>query len=160
MFGKHLVDQYAGESWDCAECVLRDPAWAFPSGILLHFYYSDGRINLFSIFLSPSQLHIIYCCVARGGGRLVLVINQNRQCMCICGCKNNKKKCSYSSYLLWAFPLWGISWSDKPDMICVSVLWSHTHLWRDSCILCYLRRRRIRPGYQQQNHSWLKLNTL
>lgn len=93
MFGKHLVDQYAGESWDCAECVLRDPGWAFPSGILLHFYYSDGRINLFSIFLSPAQLHIIYCCVARGGwGGLVLVINQNRQCMCICGCKNNNKK--------------------------------------------------------------------
>lgn len=49
-----------------AECVLRDPAWAFPGGILLHFYYSDGRINLFSIFLSPAQLHIICCCVARG----------------------------------------------------------------------------------------------
>lgn len=200
MFGKHLVDQYARESWDCCGCVLRDLAWAFPSGILLHFYYSKAGINLFSIFLSPTQLHIIYCCVDRGGRtrgwellcrpasfthfslwkctKLAAAGKNNKglfggswdirhammmystivdliNCFCIkCAllcyklyatwvCKNNKK-CSYSSYLLWASPLWGISWSDKPDMICVSVLWSHIHLWQDSCILCYLWRWRRR----------------
>lgn len=46
--------------------MLRDPAEAFPVGILLHFYYSDSRIDLFSIFLSPAQLPMIYCCVGRG----------------------------------------------------------------------------------------------
>lgn len=61
------MDQYVRESWDCGECVLRDSAWDSPAGILLHFYCSDSWINLFSIFLSSAQLHIIYCCVGRRG---------------------------------------------------------------------------------------------
>lgn len=39
-----------------------------------------------------------------------------------------------ASYLLSASPLWGISWSDRLDRTCASVLWSHIHWWLGSCI--------------------------
>lgn len=69
-----------GRGGAAARRALRDPAGASPGGVLLHFYYSDSRINLFSIFLSPAKLHIIYCSVGwgrarRGGGQLVACIS-------------------------------------------------------------------------------------
>lgn len=45
----------------------------------------------------------------------------------------NEKQNKILTDLLSTCQLWDISWSDTPGTTCVSVWWSHTRWWLDSC---------------------------
>lgn len=68
MFGKHLADQYAGESWDGVRSLSL--FFFFPLSLQVEYGYvsitQTHSLDTFSIFLSSDQLQIIYCGVTRG----------------------------------------------------------------------------------------------